>query len=121
MYSKAYMVPNPMTPNQAIVFDPKLCKGCNMCVNVCRSDVMVPNPEKGKPPIVLYPDECWFCGCCVFHCPVPGAIRVEYPLHQRVGWKHKETGEYFRIGMKNPPPPNTRPPVGYDPQNKVGL
>jgi hypothetical protein len=43
---------------------------------------------------------------------VPGAIRMEYPLNQRVGWKRKETGEYFRIGMKNSPPPNTRPPVG---------
>ena len=115
MYSKAYMVPNPATPNQAIVIDATLCKGCNMCVNVCRSDVMVPNPEKGKAPVVLYPDECWFCGCCTFHCPVKGAIKVEYPLNQRVGWKRKETGEYFRIGMKNPPPPNTRPPVGYDP------
>ena len=67
---------------------------------------------KGEPPIVLYPDECWFCGTCVEDCPVPGAIRMEHPLNQRVGWKRKETGELFRIGMKNPPPPNTRPPVG---------
>jgi NAD-dependent dihydropyrimidine dehydrogenase PreA subunit len=111
MYSKAYMVPNPMTPNQAIFINAELCTGCKQCIQVCRSDVMVPNPEKGKPPIVLYPDECWFCGCCASHCPVPGAISVEYPLHQRVGWKRKETGEYFRIGMKDPPPPNTRPPV----------
>jgi len=112
MYSKAYMVPNPMTPNQAIFIDEKLCTGCNTCVNVCRTDVLLPNPKKGKPPIVMYPDECWFGGCCVSQCPVPGAIRVEYPLHQRVGWKRKATGEYFRIEMKNSPPPNTRPPVG---------
>jgi NAD-dependent dihydropyrimidine dehydrogenase PreA subunit len=115
VYSEAYLVPNPVTPNQAIVIDEALCKRCNKCVNVCRSDVMVENPEKGRAPIVLYPDECWFCGCCVSHCPVPGAIRVEYPLNQRVGWKRKETGEYFRIGMKDPPPPNTRPAVGYVP------
>jgi NAD-dependent dihydropyrimidine dehydrogenase PreA subunit len=112
MEKKAFMVPNPMTPGQVIYFDPELCTGCNTCVDVCRSDVMVPNPEKGKPPVVLYPDECWFCGCCASDCPVSGAIRVEHPLNQRVGWKRKETGEYFRIGMKNPPPPNTRPPVG---------
>jgi NAD-dependent dihydropyrimidine dehydrogenase PreA subunit len=112
MESKAYLVPNPMTPCRAIVIDPGLCTGCNQCVEVCRTDVLVPNPENGKPPIVLYPDECWFGGCCVAHCTVPGAIRMEYPLNQRVGWKRKETGEYFRIGMKNPPPPNTRPPVG---------
>jgi ferredoxin len=71
---------------------------------------MVPNPEKGKPPIAIYPDECWFCGCCASDCPTK-ALKIEYPLNQRVGWKRKETGEYFRIGMKNPPPPNTRPPV----------
>lgn len=103
-YSEAFMVPNPVTPCQAIHIDEDLCTGCNMCLKVCRSDVILPNPEKGKPPIVLYPDECWFCGCCVDHCPTPGAIRVEHPLNQRVGWKRKSTGEWFRIGMKNPPP-----------------
>jgi NAD-dependent dihydropyrimidine dehydrogenase PreA subunit len=112
MYSKATLVPNPMTPNQATVIDEKLCKGCNACVEVCRTEVLLPNAEEGKPPIVTYPDECWFCGCCVEACPTPGAIRMEYPLNQKVGWKRKETGEYFRVGMKNPPPANTRPPVG---------
>jgi NADPH-dependent glutamate synthase beta subunit-like oxidoreductase len=66
----------------------------------------------GRPPVAMYSDECWFCGVCVKHCPIPGAIRMEYPLNQRVGWKRKETGEYFRVGMKNPPTPDTRPPVG---------
>jgi NADH-quinone oxidoreductase subunit F len=64
------------------------------------------------PPIVLYPDDCWFCGTCVEECPAQGAIRMEHPLNQRVGWKRKDTGELFRIGMKNPPPPNTQPPAG---------
>ncbi|MBI2851230.1 MAG: FAD-dependent oxidoreductase [Chloroflexi bacterium] len=65
-----------------------------------------------EPPLVLYPDECWFCGTCVEECPAAGAIRMEHPLNQRVAWKRKETGEMFRRGMKNPPPPNLRPPVG---------
>ena len=112
MDKKAYMVPNPTMPCNAIIIDPGLCTGCRQCVEVCRADVMVPNSDEGKPPIVLYPDECWFCGCCVAHCPIPGAIRMEHALNQRVGWKRKETNEYFRIGMKNPPPPNTRSPVG---------
>jgi NAD-dependent dihydropyrimidine dehydrogenase PreA subunit len=112
MENKAYLVANPLTPCQAVIIDPKLCNGCNACVEVCRTDVLVPNPEKGKPPIVIYPDECWFGGCCVESCPVPGTIRMQHPLNQRIGWKRKETGEYFRIGMKNPPPPNTKPPVG---------
>jgi NAD-dependent dihydropyrimidine dehydrogenase PreA subunit len=112
MENKAYLVPNPMTPCQNVIIDPELCTVCLSCVNVCRTDVFVPNPEKDQPPIILYPDECWFCGNCVEHCPVPGAIRMQHPLNQRIGWRRKETGEYFRIGMKNPPPPNTRPPVG---------
>ena len=111
MKPEAYLVPNPTMPCQALLFDEELCTGCNQCLEVCRTDVMVPNPEAGKPPVVLYPDECWFCGCCVADCPCPGAIRMEHPLNQRVGWKRKETGEYFRIGMKNPPQPNTKPPV----------
>jgi NAD-dependent dihydropyrimidine dehydrogenase PreA subunit len=111
MKKKAYMIPNPFAPSRAIKINPELCNGCNTCIEVCRTDVYVPNPEKGKPPIILYPDECWFCGCCVEHCPIPGANKMEHPLNQRIGWKRKETGELFRMGMHNPPPPNKRPPV----------
>jgi MinD superfamily P-loop ATPase len=111
MAGNAYRVPNPTMPCRVIVFNEELCTACNMCVDVCRTDVMIPNPDQEKPPLVLYPDECWFCGCCAADCPVPGAITVEYPLNQHVGWKRKDTGEYFRIGMKNPPLPNTKPPV----------
>jgi NAD-dependent dihydropyrimidine dehydrogenase PreA subunit len=112
MEAEAYSIPNPQTPGQVIHILADLCTGCNTCVDVCRRDVLLYNQEKGAPPLVMYPDECWLCGCCVHDCPVPGAIRMEHPLNQRLGWKRKETGEYFRIGMKNPPPPNTRLPVG---------
>ena len=110
--TKAYLVPSPVTPCLSIIIDPALCIRCNICADQCRTDVMVHNPKKGEPPIVLYPDECWFCGTCVEDCPVPGAIRMRHPLNQRTGWKRKRTGELFRIGMKDPPPPNNRPPVG---------
>ena len=111
--SKVYMIPNPPTPNVPVQFDPGICSGCNVCVEVCRTDVLMPNPEKGKPPIVLYPDECWYCGNCVEDCARPGAIWMVHPLNQSivVHWKRKETGEFFRLGMKDPPPPNTRPPA----------
>jgi formate hydrogenlyase subunit 6/NADH:ubiquinone oxidoreductase subunit I len=72
----------------------------------------MPGAAKGQAPILAYPDECWFCACCVEHCPRPGAIKMEHPLNQRIGWRRKDTGEYFRVGMKDPPPPNRRPPVG---------
>ena len=113
MTDKVYMMPNPPTPNVPIQFDPAFCSGCNVCVEVCRTDVLMPNPERKKPPIVLYPDECWYCGNCVEDCSRPGSIWMVHPLNQSivVNWKRKETGEFCRLGMKNPPPPNTRPPA----------
>jgi NAD-dependent dihydropyrimidine dehydrogenase PreA subunit len=111
MADAVYMMPNPATPNQCVVIDPGKCKGCNSCIEACRTDVLLPNLEKGKPPLVVYPDECWFCGDCVQACPISGAITMSFPMNQRVGWKRKATGEFFRIGMKNPPPPVTRPPI----------
>jgi NAD-dependent dihydropyrimidine dehydrogenase PreA subunit len=112
-----YMVPNLVTPNRPIVFDEDVCNGCNACVKYCLEDVLYPHPEKGKPPIVLYPDECWYCGSCVMECPTwqkepVKPITLKHPMMQRVRWKRKATGEQFRVGMKNPPAPNTRPPVG---------
>jgi Na+-translocating ferredoxin:NAD+ oxidoreductase RNF subunit RnfB len=114
MSDKVYMVPNPPTPNKAVDFNPDICNGCKRCIEVCRNDVLMPNPEAGKPPIVLYADECRYCGCCVEECPLPGAITMVHPLNQSiaVSWKRKDTGEIFRLGMKNPPPPNTKPPLG---------
>ena len=114
MNRKVYMVPNPPMPNKAIEFYPDQCNGCNQCVEICRSDVLMPNPKKGKPPIVLYPDECWYCGGCVEECSRSGAITMVHPLNQSIAvhWKRKKTGEIFRLGMKSPPQPNTRPPVG---------
>ena len=110
--SETYMLPNPPTPNRAVDFDPVTCNGCNACVGICRSDVLMPNPEKGKPPIVLYPDECWYCGTCVLECRRPGAITLVHPMNQAVSvvWKRRSTGKSYRLGMKNPPAPNMRPP-----------
>lgn len=114
MGGDVYMIPNPPTPNRAIDFDQEVCNGCNRCVAICRSDLLMPNPEKGKPPIVLYPDECWHCGVCVLECGRPGAIALVHPLNQSVSvaWKRASIGAEGRLGMRDPPPPNTRPPSG---------
>ena len=111
---KVYMLPNLITPNEPVEFDEEVCNGCNRCVEICLMDVLFPNPEKGKSPVVLYPDECWQCGSCILECPLgdKGAVKVKWPLMTKMRWKSKETGEHFRLGMPNPPPPNTRPPVG---------
>ena len=113
MDNKVYAIPNVQTPSTPVRIDPEKCIGCNMCTKRCRTQTIMPNPEKGKPPIVIYPDECWFCGCCVEDCPT-GALTLVPPAKQLIStvWKRKATGEEFRIGMKNPPAPNTTPPSG---------
>ncbi len=111
------MFPNTVTPGTPVVFDEKVCNGCNVCVERCVMDIFMPNPEKGKPPIILYPDECYYDGLCVANCPLwqKGAIALRHPMNQQARFKRKATGEDFRIGMPDPPPPNTRPPVsGWD-------
>jgi len=94
---KAFAIPNASTPARPVIFDGELCNGCNLCVEVCQMDVFIPHHEKGNTPIILHPEECWYCGSCVEHCPNSGAIRLNYPLMQRVRWKRKDTGEHFRV------------------------
>lgn len=108
--------------NIPIVFNKEACIGCNRCVEACPMDVMAPNAEKGKPPRVLNPDDCWYCGSCVMECPCKDkeAITVKWPIKTDLRWKRKETGEHYRVGMANPPPPNLTPPVGgWEPLHKV--
>ena len=109
---KAYLVPNPIAPCEPIIIDTGKCTGCNMCAKNCRTQTIMPNPEKGKPPIVIYPDECWFCGCCIEACKFD-AMKMQYPINQRIFFKRKETGEIFRIGEADSPEQSYfKPPVG---------
>ena len=109
---KAYLVPNPIAPNQPIAIDPGKCIACNQCVGYCRTQTLLPNPEKGKPPVVNYPEECWFCGCCIEACK-QGAVQIRYPINQRIFFKRKATGEVFRLGGPDSPPQSYfKPPVG---------
>jgi Na+-translocating ferredoxin:NAD+ oxidoreductase RNF subunit RnfB len=118
----------PIQAQSIIVYDPEVCTGCKnlkepMCVKACRNDMLFPNPEKGKPPIVAYPEECCECGCCVHACPhgLKGAITMNWSIGKLVRWKRKDTGRHCRVGMANPPEPNTRPPAsGYYPKIKRG-
>lgn len=111
MKNRVYSAPNLATSGPTIVIDRERCIGCNACVDVCRCHVLLPNNVKGDHPIIMYPDECWFCGSCVEYCKEEGAIRLVHTLSQRVNWKRKDTGEFHRIGMRNPPVPNTKPLV----------
>jgi len=110
--NKAYLVPNPIAPNQSVTIDEEKCVGCNKCTEHCRVQTIMPNPKKGEAPIVIYPDECWFCGCCVEACP-QGAVTMRYPINQRLFFKRKTSGEVYRIGGADSPPQTWfKPPVG---------
>ncbi len=76
-------------------FDPDLCIGCNLCVDVCQVDIMLPNPTQGSAPLVFYPEECWYDGSCVAACPIPGAITLNPMEKDSVRFLRKETGEEF--------------------------
>ena len=102
MADKVYLVPNPIAPCDSIIIDTEKCVGCNKCVKQCRTQTLIANPEKGQPPIEIYPDECWYCGCCIEACP-NGALKMRYPINQRLFFKRKTTGEVFRIGGPDAP------------------
>ena len=108
---KVMAMPNTPSPGHPVKFDSDLCIKCNKCTDACVMDVFIPNPQKDGIPLILHPDECWYCGCCVMECPVEGAITLNYPVMWRVPWKNKATGKHAWVGMKNPPPPNMKPPV----------
>jgi len=80
------------------------------CVEICRSDVLMPNPEKGQPPIVLIPTS---AGTAAPACSnaAAGGHHHAAPLNQSISvvWKRVATGEVFRLGMLNPPPPTPGP------------
>ena len=92
----AYAIPEPAA-TQPLTFNPDICIGCNICIDVCQVDIMVPNPEVGEPPIVLYPGECWYDGSCVSACPEPGAITLNSMASKRVHYRRKTSGEDFFV------------------------
>jgi len=83
---RIYATPEPAVFSPITIHE-DLCRGCNQCVEACQVDLFLPNVEKVKPPIVMYPGECWYDGSCVEACPIPGAIKLNSLLINRVYWK----------------------------------
>jgi NAD-dependent dihydropyrimidine dehydrogenase PreA subunit len=54
-------------------YDPALCIGCGLCVEVCPHNVF---NMAGKRAELLYPDKCIECGACQLNCD-PGALKVK--------------------------------------------
>jgi ferredoxin len=56
-----------------LVYDPSLCNGCGMCVDVCPHGTFEMN---GRLAMLVRPQSCMECGACQVNC-ITGAIHVE--------------------------------------------
>lgn len=61
-------------PPVHILLDPEKCRGCGLCMDVCKRGVMeVREGENAcgcRPVIVVHPEKCVFCGLCIAVCPL---------------------------------------------------
>jgi len=94
---KVIALPNVLSPDNPVLFNPDICNGCNHCVEVCQIDVFMAHPRKGEPPIILHPEECRYCGCCANECLRPGALTFNRPIQAHGYWKNKATGEIHQL------------------------
>jgi len=62
-----------------IIIDKDLCKGCDICVKVCKQEGLelkdAPDKWEGSTVVMKDPDVCNFCKLCELQCP-DFAIRV---------------------------------------------
>jgi 2-oxoglutarate ferredoxin oxidoreductase subunit delta len=69
-----------------IDIDPACCKGCNICIFVCRKAVFVKSKKRNKYGTVLPgasgEKNCVICGLCEKMCP-DGAINIENVEEER--------------------------------------
>lgn len=56
-----------------IIIDPKLCKGCHICISVCPHSVLKPSKKVDNRgfflPVVDDLEKCKVCRLCEMHCP----------------------------------------------------
>ena len=56
----------------SLEYDPSLCIGCRLCIEVCPHNVF---KMAGKKAEIIDRDKCMECGACVLNC-APGALTV---------------------------------------------
>lgn len=57
----------------SLEYDPSLCIGCRLCIEVCPHNVFSMSGKKAK---VVNRDKCIECGACELNC-VTGALKVK--------------------------------------------
>ncbi len=50
----------------SLEYDPSLCNGCQMCVEVCPHNVFRMTDKRAE---IIHKDKCMECGACTFTCP----------------------------------------------------
>ena len=59
--------------SNTLQYEPALCIGCEVCVDVCPHAVFAMNHRKAE---LVHPDNCMECGACQLNCPT-NAILVD--------------------------------------------
>ena len=57
----------------SIIIDPKKCKGCGLCTDVCPGSLIGKNSDGTA--CMRYPKDCWGCSSCIKECKF-GAIAL---------------------------------------------
>ena len=52
-------------------YEPALCIGCEICVDVCPHAVFAMNHRKAE---LTHPDDCMECGACQLNCPTEAIL-----------------------------------------------
>lgn len=74
------------TTGPTVVIDQELCKGCQLCVDVCPTDVLSIAERLnhlGYHPAAYAGEGCTGCGVCYYACPEPGAMTVYKPPRRK--------------------------------------
>ncbi len=61
------------SPLNTLSYDPDLCTGCGLCVEVCPHGVFATGGQAAE---LIRPDGCMECGACQVNCAA-GALSVE--------------------------------------------
>ncbi len=65
-----------------LVIDAELCKGCQMCLDVCPKSCIAISDKLNSTsyhPAYYTGSDCTGCGFCFYACPEPAAIFVKKP------------------------------------------
>ncbi|HDD24840.1 MAG TPA: 4Fe-4S dicluster domain-containing protein [Chloroflexi bacterium] len=58
---------SPRLPRGRVTIFPNWCKGCDLCIEFCPTNVLARGPDDRV--VVAHPEACTACRWCELHCP----------------------------------------------------